>query len=351
MSTNIFTISQPYHFLIAKCYCKTLRNKKNIFYVLSNSTLIKKLNDLLNEVDSNIKIIYFKDCRSRIYEKNNVILQISNIRFLKKDLRNRAIDSLYVFNDFRPDAKAAIHFFKKYNIKGKIIILDEGMPLYCDIDWSPKYSMYKIIIFKLIYGLWWKESRRIGETKNIDKYIVFHPDKVNKNIPTSAIEKIDINIYNGLNILNTLPSKKIDIFLLLDNNSFEYKSEIDSIIQYCLRKKIKTSIKLHPIIEQLNINWKDYFFYDNIEYLETVVPIELYFQKNKQNKYFVLSIGTFSTPLCSSKLFNPEVSTAILFKPELWSDEEINLSHDLTNKFDSNILYTLSDFYDFYEKN
>jgi len=348
---NIFTISQPSHFLIAKCLSKSLKNKINIFYVLSNSPLIKKINNFLNEVDSNIKIIYLDDHRPCVYKNNNILIQIANIRFLKKDLSKRSIDSLYIFNDFRPDVKAVIYYFKKFNLRGKVILMDEGMPLYYDIDWSPKYPIYKIIIFKLVYGFWWKETRRIGETKNIDKYMVFHPDKVNKNISPCAVEKLNIDLYDNLNILNKLPSRKIDIFILLEKHSFEYKTEVDSIVQYCLDRKIKTVIKLHPSIEQLNINWMDYFLYDKIEYLETAVPLELYFQKNKQTKFLVLSVGVASSALISCRLFNPGTMSAILFKSDLWPTSIINHVEDLRSRFDLKILSSSTEFFDFYEKN
>lgn len=158
---NLFVVTTTYHILISCSMYKEgdiLINAGNKSYGLVIKEMIDKtfgkniisISGLADYKLNKIKILKF-----RTYMKQ-----------LKLSVCQKNIVNIVVFNDVDPEIQWIINYINK---TGKVILVEEGIGLYRDID--KRFSIAWKLFGKMIFGYQFKNIKRIGESKKVEQII------------------------------------------------------------------------------------------------------------------------------------------------------------------------------------
>ena len=313
---NVFISFTPYHILLS--YAIALdeeKSAKNCLFVISD----------FGDVDP---LVYSLEGWSRcpfaqIERLPGVYGQVSRFRrhfIIKRALipitefiTRHKIECVYVFNDGRPEAQAALHFAKKANKSTVGIYVEDGAGVYSAYK-STKRPLYKILLAKLFYGPWWQDVKVLGTSRWIDEVKAIFPQLVRPELRSKPITSISryalLELQNQewpYEYLENLGVKigelnDLDAVLIVAHSEFarripRYKRVIENVLAIARSQGLRLAIKYHPR-ETLG----DFLLVGNTEgiiVLPQSLPIELvYIFTSKQIRFIV---GDISTSLLTAK--------------------------------------------------
>jgi hypothetical protein len=136
-----------------------------------------------------------------IYDVSSRVKRVDITRNNLKIIKNFLIDAVseacdvFIFNDGYPEAQIIARI--NHRRGGINTYVEDGSAAYNN-SISPKIPIFKKIVYKLVYGIWYEDVSILGTYEYINKVMVIQPDFIRPELRVKEIAKIHKNIFNNL---------------------------------------------------------------------------------------------------------------------------------------------------------
>jgi len=328
---NIFLAFTPYHALLAYAVAQSQKQCENILFVIAEfpeaETLSKALNNSSFEVFQNVVCLPGSHKGKNIVEK--LFKRKKNALFLKKFISSYCIENVFVGNNSRIEAQAALYYAKCADSNCRGIYMEDGTAAYRS-EFPAEKKVFTKFFCKLFFGLWWHDENILGVSPRIDICQVLFPEFVREELKVKkvvAIKKEDfLHIKNDRAFVEYFNSfhfsindiQNIDVLLIGMHSDMEkkyprLKEVMNVILTYIENKKLRFVVKYHPR-ELLG----DFLLQENkknVLVFPKAIPLELLYAFSCVPPKLI--IGGHSTALLTARWIFSEakiISTANLFE-------------------------------------
>jgi len=327
---NIFLAFTPYHSLLAYSAALSQKEKENVLFVVAEFPGAKVLSKALR--DSSFKVFTNVICLPGTHKGRNILAKVftrkKNTFSLKAFIAKYCVENVFVGNNSRIEAQAALYYAKNMYPDCKGIYMEDGTAVYRS-EFPEKKKFFIKFFCRVFFGSWWRDEHILGTSPKIDTCQVLFPKFVREELKTKNI--IAVNKKNFLQIrkdksfteylyflnFDTQAIKNIDVLLISLHSDVgkEYpllKEAMRVILSYIENKKLRVSVKYHPR-ELL----KDFLMQKgkkNVLILPRAIPLELLYAISSNPPKLI--IGGHSTALLTARWIFPKakiISIAPLF--------------------------------------
>lgn len=281
---NLYIVTSAYHLLIACAEAKA--NDYLITAFQSNSSIVK---EMVNSTFGKNVIVtpdfyYYKKNPQKFIIRFRK--DMSNIR---QSFKNATVNDIVVFNDVDPMSQWLI---KNIGNSGKVILIEEGIGLYRDT--VKNHPLLFKLSSKVLFGFYYENINRIGESTAVDIIKCRHANQLNKKQSLGKeILEYKIDESRLFNISNYESPVDGDWFIgqpLVEDGVMDIDDYLEFIEKILIKRKDHTKkliIKPHP-----RENVKKYDCFIDNPYLiicnENTLPIEIMLLGNVAKKVFTI---------------------------------------------------------------
>lgn len=252
----------------------------------------------------------------------------SNVRTIIRMTRQLSPQEVFVFNDGKPEAQAALHVARQ-TASARGIYVEDGAGVY----WASAQPYFrpwfkKIAARVLLYGPWWEELTAVGTSRWIDEVIALFPEQLRSDLmrkPRGSIDRRSLindttkrMLEDYASRLGVVPEKlqDFDVLVIAAHSSVisdfqRYRELLMEFIHRCQEAGLRYVVKYHPREERV-----DYVGVPKEVLLPQEMPAELMYVLAGDRIRLVL--GDQSTALISGKWLLPNariVSAVPLLDP------------------------------------
>lgn len=242
-----------------------------------------------------------------------VDLTQKNIKIIKNffiDDVNEACE-VFIFNDGYPEAQIMARL--NHQKGGFNTYVEDGSAAYNN-SISPEIPIYKKIIYKLVYGIWYEEVNILGTYEYINKVMVIQPDFIRPELRVKDIVKIPKNIFNKLkaegfisilfkNYAIELPSFNLNSVLIVSHSNILSKNLSDTyryLAGYLSHLSAVLYLKYHPREHEddfLGLSLSS----PGVKLIPKALPLEAIFVALQDEDEPSIIVGDLSTSLLTAK--------------------------------------------------
>jgi len=186
-----------------------------------------------------------------------------NIKMIARYVCRHSFGRVYVFNDMKPEAQAALHFAKKSNRNAVGVYVEDGTAAYHSYT-VEKRPLYIVLLKKLFWGFWWDEIRIHGTSRWIDEAKAIFPHLLRPEIRSKHVT--DISKHSLMELKNLIwpyeylsrvgvtideLNNNADVILIVAHSKFankhsKYKEIVKDILDIITGINLRVAVKYHP---------------------------------------------------------------------------------------------------------
>lgn len=317
---NLYLAFTPYHALLSYSEALSRRQSENVLFVIAEFSEARALSRALK--NSSLRVFENVICLPGAGRGKSVFAKMfkrkKNVFFLKKFIAGHRVENIFVGNNSRIEAQAALYYGKKVIPDCKGIYIEDGTAVYRS-EIPERKDFFIKIFYKFFFGPWWQDENILGVSPRIDVCIIVFPKFARNELKVKEIiaankenflrARSDKTFAEYFESLNCDVKKFNDTDILLINpysgliEKYPQLEEVMSAIflNVC-DKNMRLAVKYHPR-EYLN----DFLRQEreNVLILPKAIPLELLYVASPTPPKLI--IGVHSTALMTARWLFPSV--------------------------------------------
>lgn len=262
---NIFLAFTPYHVLLAYCMAakRQQSGERNVLFIISEfpeaDTFADSLRVSKRNVFSDVVLLQGE------YRKRSIFVKIGmrkkNAALIRDFVRKLRIHTVFVGNDQRVEAQAALYHAKRAWPQSKGVYVEDGTVAYPFA--VPKKSMIRVLLGRVIFGSWWQDIPVPGTSSWIDQTAAIFPSLVRPELKEKEVIPIEkecfLRIKEDPSFMRYIDAlgislgklQAIDVLFVSHHSETEdrhprYREVAKHVLAFVREKKLRLAVKYHP---------------------------------------------------------------------------------------------------------
>lgn len=248
----------------------------------------------------------------------------ANIPRIRRTVSKLAIDEVYVFNDARPEAQAALHYARTQSPDLRVVFVEDGLTAYGSHGRSPG-SMFARLGAMALFGRFWQDVTVLGTSRWVNSVGAIFPSCVRPELRRHPIrpvtdlsglpERLARHVIRclGGTCLRPEDFKELEVVVAITQSAVaravpDYPQTVKRCISDVADAGLRVAVKYHPrepLGDYLNLGQDR-----RIVQLPKMLPIELIYALAGGRLRVV--IGDLSNALLTARWLCPRASVLTL---------------------------------------
>ncbi len=262
---QIFVAFSPYHLLLSLVLARNQNDKVvNHLVVVSDFGGANTLLDALNSWSQSpfASIVSLPGTYGNPGMLRTAFIMRRNARTIERLVLHENFDYVYVFNDLRAEAQAALYYSQRGNRTALGVYGEDGSAAYSS-QRRRRQNTPRLILQKLLFGTWWEDVGVLGTCSYVDEVRALFPQFVRPELKLKPVAHVPRDaflrlrheefLFNYLEAMGMTRSELYyaDLILVVEHSDDilqipDYRLAFEQLLASAVSHDLRVAIKYHP---------------------------------------------------------------------------------------------------------